>query len=349
MISSDYTRRAAPLGTATRERPRAAPSPSHVASDLPRSSSRLALIVSSDDWCGDALESVLEPGGYRVVRVPGDGPTLDVVVGAAPDVILVAAEPPQTDVIELCRRLRHEASTTAGTGIVLVVAGPTTVAQRVAGLRAGAWDVLSLPMNADELLAKLDACVSVKQETDRMRADGLLDSASGLYAVRGMEYRSRELLADASRRHLPLACVVLSADPEFEDEPDGEREPVASARAIQHVAKLLHTHGRLSDVIGRWNDTEFAVLAPGTDAAGAARLAERLSQVVDDSPPPSGAFTSRLALRAGYEAVDDAGASHLRAADLLARANTAFQRARTETSLPRIRRYTPDIRHPDLP
>jgi diguanylate cyclase (GGDEF)-like protein len=264
------------------------------------------------------------------------------VVGAEPDVIVVAVGSPHGDAVELCRRLRQEASIAAGTAVVMVAVAPTSLEQRLAGLRAGAWDVLTLPMNAEELLARLDAYVGVKLEADRTRAEGLLDMASGLYAVRGVEYRARELLADASRHHLALACVVLGVDPEPEQQPLEASDPVASMRVVQHVAKALHTHGRLSDVIGRWNHTEFAVLAPGTDAAGAARLAHRLGRAVEASPLPPGVIMAPLQVRAGYEAVEDAGATPLRAQDLLARADTALQKARVDTSLFRVRRYSPD-------
>ena len=316
-----------------------------LSSHPPRAPSRLALIVSADTWSADALQSVLEPGGYRVLRTSAGAETLEVVAGAEPDVILVAAGSTHDDAVELCRRLRQEAAIAVGTAVIMIAVAPATLAQRLAGLRAGAWDVLALPMNAEELVARVDAYVSVKLEADRTRAEGLLDRVSGLYAVRGVEYRARELMADASRHHLALACVVLGVDVRRKEEPVGEGDPIASTRVQRHVAKVLHSHGRLSDIIGRWSHAEFAVLAPGTHAAGAARLAERLGQMVEASPPPIGVVMPPLVVRAGYEAVDDAGATPLRAQDLLERAQNALQSARVANSLPRIRRYSPDTSH----
>src|SRR4029077_16389648 len=98
----------------------------------------------------------------------------------------------------------------------------------------------------------------------------------------GMERRARELLAEASRRRIPLACVVLDADSSSMERPAAPGTPASrSSVATQHVAPLLHAHGRLSDAIGRWSDTEFALLAPATDAAGAAKLAARLARVIE--------------------------------------------------------------------
>src|SRR2546426_11838292 len=71
----------------------------------------------------------------------------------------------------------------------------------------------------------------------------------------------------------------------------GEEEPRRSRAAIRaRVTQALQTHGRLSDTIAWWNGTEFAVLAPATDAVGAEQLARRLSAAIENEPPePDGA------------------------------------------------------------
>jgi diguanylate cyclase (GGDEF)-like protein len=307
-----------------------------LSSQQPPPSVRRALIVGADEWWGDALESILAPAGYDVVHAADDAPVPAVGAGGEWHIILVGS--PQADAVETCRRLRHDATIAAGTPVIILSAAPALLEHRVAGLHAGAWDVLAFPLNAQELVARIDGFVSVKVEADRARTDGLLDSVSGLYAVRGIEYRARELLAEAERHHLSLACVVLGVDPKPEqDAPDG-------ARALQHVAQVLRTHGRLSDVIGRWGETEFAVLAPGTRAIGAARLAQRLAWLVETRTLP-GSDVPPVRVRGGFEAVDDAGATRVRAQDLLTRADTAFQTACIETSLPHIRQYSAAMSH----
>jgi diguanylate cyclase (GGDEF)-like protein len=279
---------------------------------------------------------VLAPAGYWVVRTSDDVQSPE--AGGGWDIILVAS--PHTEAVEVCRRLRREAAIASGTPVVIISTAPAILEHRLAGLRAGAWDVLAFPLNAQELLARIDGFVSVKVEADRVRTEGLLDSFSGLYAIRGVEYRARELLADAERNHLALACVVLGAEFEGEMDPAGTHDAALSARVLQHVAKVLRTHGRLSDVIGRYSDTEFAVLAPGTRALGAARLAQRLAWLVETRTSPDGDLPP-MRVRGGYEAVDDASVARVRAQDLLTRAHAAFRTARVETSLPHIRQYAP--------
>ena len=110
-----------------------------------------------------------------------------------------------------------------------------------------------------------------------------------------------------------------------------------------HVASLLHARGRTSDAIGWWDGSQFAVLAPATEAEGATQLARRLSQAIETSPQPQpgGAPPLPLEVHAGYEAIHDVHATPLEPETLLARATSALRQARAEPGGARIRAYSP--------
>src|SRR5207247_7611825 len=93
--------------------------------------------------------------------------------------------------------------------IIMITATPATNQQRVAALEAGAWDYLSVLLNPEELTLKVDAMARLKLEMDQALEESAVDPASGLYTMRGLERRARELASDAVRRHAPLACVAL--------------------------------------------------------------------------------------------------------------------------------------------
>jgi DNA-binding response OmpR family regulator len=112
-----------------------------------------------------------------VRRASDDAQVVEGGAGGDWDVILVAS--PHGDAVEVCGRLRHGAAIEAGTPIIIIAAAPTTLEHRLAGLRAGAWDVLALPIDAQELMARIDGFVSVKRDADRVHTDGLVDKVSG--------------------------------------------------------------------------------------------------------------------------------------------------------------------------
>src|SRR5947208_11453840 len=163
------------------------------------------------------LKSLLEGGGYAVLqeRVAQHG--LERARSTEPDLIIVDAELPDMPGADLCRTLRTDPRVSSSTPILLAVREPASRAQRLAALRAGAWECITPPHDADEILLKLGAYVRAKLDADRARAEGLLDAVTGLYNRQGLARRARELGSQAFREHGPLACVVLAVDLETQE------------------------------------------------------------------------------------------------------------------------------------
>jgi len=214
--------------------------------------------------------------------------------------------------------------------------GEATKQQRLAALEAGAWDYLSLVLNGEELALKLDAFTRVKLETDHALDEGAVEPASGLYTMRGLERRARELVSDAFRRHAPLACVALAV--ELVPQDANPARLAAPPVAVTYAAHVLQARGRTSDAVGRLGRSEFAVLAPSTAPEGAALMARRLTQALETAGPrPAG--LAPLLVRAGYEAVADLHATPLAPDRLLEHAGAALVQARAAGNGERIQAY----------
>src|SRR2546425_233675 len=151
-----------------------------------------------------------------------------------------------------------------------------------------------------------------------LRADPRLSSRAG------------ELASQAFRDHSALACVVLALDVEGPAPPTSH----GATNVIVRCVHRLKASARLSDVVGRLSPTEFAVLALGTDASDARRLAERLASSVQAGPSspgePAEQLQTPLGVRCGYEAVANVGYTPIEPVDLLVRASTALRTGRVE-------------------
>lgn len=276
------------------------------------------------------LRGLLEGGGYAVLQERSGQHALERARTTEPDVILADADLPDMPGVELCRVLRSDPRVSSSTPILLMIREAATRTQRLAALRAGAWECIAPPHDADEILLKIGAYVHAKLDADRARTEGLLDAGTGLYNRQGLARRARELGSQAFREHGPLACVVLALDIEPTDPAAGPQPGASLGRYVQAIKAAA----RLSDVIGRLSATEFAVLAPGTDAGGARRLAERLASSVSATTVASAAGAPSAApvrVRCGYEAVANVGYAPIEPVDLLVRAAAAVRTGRADS------------------
>jgi two-component system, OmpR family, response regulator MprA len=123
-------------------------------------------VVEDDQAVRDALRRALELEGYGV-ELAGDGEEalrrLD-EREVEPDAIVLDVLMPKVDGLEVCRRLRRSGNRTP----VLMLTARDQVADRVAGLDAGADDYLVKPFALEELLARVRALL-------RRTADGAVD------------------------------------------------------------------------------------------------------------------------------------------------------------------------------
>jgi two-component system response regulator MprA len=113
------------------------------------------LVVDDDAAVREALRRALQLEGYEV-ELAGDGAeALDRLKldSVEPDALVLDVSMPRLDGLEVCRRLRRGGSAVP----VLMLTARDEVADRVAGLDAGADDYVVKPFALQELLARLRA------------------------------------------------------------------------------------------------------------------------------------------------------------------------------------------------
>lgn len=300
-------------------------------------SAPLVLIANDQEWSARSLESILGPSGYSVVRAYTGQQALERARTAQPDLIILDAQMPDMHGFEVCRALREDPRFSATTPIVITTSGPSGRSQRLEAYRAGAWEFLGQPLDGEALLLKLGTFLLCKQEVDSLREESLLDPPTGLYNMRGLARRAREIGAEALRRRDALACVVFS--PESASDGVGDTPDEESQRMADQVGLLFKRAGRASDAIGRLGQSEFAVIAPATGPDGALRMVRRLGAAVEITPIPVRGGDRAVRIRAGYCAVPDFAESAVDAVELLLRATTALRDLRREGDTDRVRAF----------
>jgi two-component system, OmpR family, response regulator MprA len=131
------------------------------------------LVVDDDRAVRDSLRRSLEFNGYEV-DLAGDGlDALDRISARRPDAVVLDVMMPRVGGLEACRRLRADGDDVP----ILVLTARDSVADRVAGLDAGADDYLVKPFALEELLARLRALLRRSTAPATAGADGLLSFA----------------------------------------------------------------------------------------------------------------------------------------------------------------------------
>jgi len=109
--------------------------------------------VDDDQAVRESLRRSLSFNGYEVELATDGLEALDRIASKRPDALVLDLMMPRLDGLETCRRLRS-----AGEDLpILVLTARDAVADRVAGLDAGADDYLPKPFALEELLARLRA------------------------------------------------------------------------------------------------------------------------------------------------------------------------------------------------
>src|SRR6266700_4031530 len=199
------------------------------------------LIASHNPGAAAELLQLGERRGYSVRRAHSGAQALEQAHAAPPDLVVLDESLTDMDAFAATRALRDDDHVGPSTPLLLISAQRPSSPQHHVALRAGVWEFLRHPFNAEEIAAKLDTYVLLKFDSDRARRETSIADATGFYTVRGLALRAQELTLQAFHHAQPLACVALA--PVTTDGQNGD--------AVELLAEVLRGTARRSDAIGR--------------------------------------------------------------------------------------------------
>jgi diguanylate cyclase (GGDEF)-like protein len=209
-----------------------------------------------------------------------------------PDVILLDVELPDLHGFELCRRLKSDEATKLAPVIFLSAAA--TSDDKIHGLDCGACDYVTKPFEPWELRARVRAALRSKQALDDLAQDALIDHITGLFNYRYFETRLDGELARARRSGRSLGCILIGLDG-MDANCEPAPEPIGRDAMLFCVGQSILQACRREDVVCRFGDDEFAVLAIGVNDAALGVLAERIQLVIPATHLVAGGTTPMTA------------------------------------------------------
>jgi diguanylate cyclase (GGDEF)-like protein len=131
----------------------------------------------------------------------------------------------------------------------------------------------------EAVVAQAAVSLANAQMYEHMERMATRDGLTGLVNHRRFQELLAAAIARAQRHEHPVSVVFVDAD-HFKTINDTFGHPVGD-EVLRRIATALSDEARRSDVVARYGGEEFVLLLEGTDAGGAAELAERARRRIE--------------------------------------------------------------------
>jgi len=240
-----------------------------------------ALVVDDWDISAEEVQEILGEEGIIAGRARSEAEALQLSSAVPFDLILLNLTIADDDPLRLASMLRAADATHSVPLLLIAEAAERERLHRAFDLGASDW--VTQPVDRNELRVRARNQIRRKFYQDRLRADlghalsmALTDPLTGLYNQRYLMRHLRGLLAASPRTGIAVLMIDVDHFKQVNDEYGHE----AGDRALCAIAATLRSNTRVFDSIARYGGEEFAAILPGTTAAEAQAVAERLRAAV---------------------------------------------------------------------
>jgi len=235
------------------------------------------LVIDDIDDDIRIIEKGLKPFDYEVLKAKSGEEGLRIAKVEQPDVILLDIMMPGIDGYKVCEELRADYATRDIP--ILFVSAKVETSDIIEGFQRGGDDYITKPFSLQELAARVNAAMRIKERQDNLKMMSITDELTGLYNRRYLNERLTEEIERARRYKYPISCLMLDLD-HFKNVNDTYGHQVGDL-VLEEFARILKDSTRVVDIIARYGGEEFLIVLPMTNLKGAQTLAERIRRNVE--------------------------------------------------------------------
>ncbi|MBO9544207.1 PleD family two-component system response regulator [Caulobacter sp.] len=244
-------------------------------------------ILIVDDNERQAARIAAELGVEHRPVIESDPEKAKISAGGPVDLVIVNASAKGFDGLRFTASLRSEERTRQLP--VLAMVDPDDRARMVKALEIGVNDILSRPVDPQELSARVKTQIQRKRYTDYLRNNldhslelAVTDQLTGLHNRRYMTGQLDSLVKRATMGGEPVSALLIDID-FFKKINDTFGHDIGD-EVLREFALRLASNVRAIDLPCRFGGEEFVVVMPDTQLADALRIAERIRNNVAGSP-----------------------------------------------------------------
>lgn len=286
-------------------------------------------VVDENPRSAKRSAAILRSAGHQVATLPESGNMAGLGDGGV-DILLLSISGQSFDALKICAHFRMRESMRA---ISIILACEPHDQQRAAqGLELGASDVISVPLDPQELIARVRTQARraryieiMRQRVDRGLELSVIDQLTGLYNRRYMMNQLSQWMQRSLVGGTPLSVMALDID-HFKKVND-QWGHATGDDVLREVAHRLRANVRPMDIVCRPGGEEFLVILPETPGDMACAAAERVRKAVAEAKFHVSNGDLDITLSAGVSTLQGAQDTP---ADLMGRADKALYDAKSK-------------------
>lgn len=243
-------------------------------------------VLIVDDNERQAARVAAELGGEHRPVIESDPDKAKISAGGPVDLVIVNAAAKGFDGLRFTASLRSDERSRQLP--VLAMVDPDDRGRMVKALEVGVNDILSRPVDPQELSARVKTQIQRKRYTDYLRNNldhslelAVTDQLTGLHNRRYMTGQLDSLVKRATMGGEPVAALLIDID-FFKKINDTFGHDIGD-EVLREFALRLASNVRAIDLPCRFGGEEFVVVMPDTQLADALRIAERIRNHVAGS------------------------------------------------------------------
>jgi diguanylate cyclase (GGDEF)-like protein len=290
----------------------------------------IILIVDDVEDNLEILGDLLTFDGYNVQTALSGQEALEKVQESRPDLILLDILMPGMDGFEVCTALKADESTKDIP--VVFVSSMTDIDSKVNGFKVGGVDYINKPFQHAEILVRVNTHITMQRlrrhlEEKNAELERLAntDYLTNLYNRRRFFHAAEEEFANSVTSGKPISITLIDLD--FFKRVNDTHGHLVGDSVLIHIAHLIRSQCRVSDVAARYGGEEFVILHPSIGRYDAFLIVERIRKGVEAAPYVRDGNEIDVTISAGV--VDTIVCKDcVRIDDVLAKADIALYRAK---------------------
>lgn len=243
------------------------------------------------------LVGLLSPH-YKIMVAKSGQRCVELATGKnPPSLILLDVEMPEMKGYQACKLLKeHPVSSDIP---VIFVTAKDSEEEEEYGLKIGAVDYITKPINPTITLARVNTQLKVKKQTDMLNELAMKDPLTGLFNRYALDEFAEKQIKQAQRHDIPLSVVMFDID-YFKQVNDQHGHP-AGDEALVKISEVVTANVRGEDKVGRFGGEEFVILLSHCGLSEAGKKAESLRQAIEELSLEFGNVTASF----GVASLDD--------------------------------------------